>query len=79
MLYVYAETQTVADRWARAQGVRPRDFRATGTRDRSTAGRRFRHDDRVVVLGAIDPKQHAVLRRNLAKSGRPPKIEYVPI
>lgn len=76
MLYVYAATAGKADAWARAQGARPRDFRAAGDRCRCVDGVQFTVGDRIVVVGNVSPKLLALLIRNRLKARDAPPIEY---
>ncbi len=66
-VFVYARRSATADRWARAQGLRPRDFKAFG--DASyTNGWTYQRGDRVVILGTLSHVQQAVVDRTLVTS-----------
>lgn len=77
-VFVYAARRQDADRWARGQGLRPRDVRLFGNQSK-WYGSQYRSADRIVVLGEVDPKLEAALARNLAAAGpRPPRVDRLP-
>jgi len=73
-VFVYAHTQQEADRWARAQGLRPRDFRAYGDLSHPR-GMQYLADDRVVILAGVDHRLRLVVEFNCLKSRHePPEV-----
>lgn len=75
MIYVYAQLKTTAEAWARGQGIRPKHFRAFGTRSRGYDGLRILPDDRVVFVGQPDQRVQAYVTRMLLKTHNAPQIE----
>ncbi len=65
--FVYARSAQRADRWARDQGMRPRDFYAFGEQSH-TDGWLYQPGDRVVVLGTLSRVQQAVVDRTVVRS-----------
>ena len=75
--YVYARYKRQAEAWARAQGLRPRDFRAFGNNSRWRDGMKYQPTDRVVVLGEINTRADAIVVRAQRKAVNAPVIERV--
>ncbi len=76
--FVYAPFKWQADRWARGQGLRPRDLRAFGDRCNGWRdGVHYRPEDRIVVLGSVGRRAEAMVVRMQAKTQGAPPIERV--